>query len=134
MLASIKRFFIVFSLSIYVIVIAILPHNSTFSTYFLQMLQYSCLTLRGYLSSFEKCLILICVPISASISQPVHIQRIPPKHTTHGVGDDGNDLIPAGADVVAALHALGHVILGAVHPIYRDVLVRHLGGSSSQRP
>ena len=32
------------------------------------------------------------------------VQRIPPEHTAHGVGDEGDDLVAHGADIVAALH------------------------------
>ena len=38
------------------------------------------------------------------------------------------ETIIEGADVAAALHALGDVLLGAEDPVDGDVLVRHLGG------
>ena len=54
------------------------------------------------------------------------IQRIPPEHTAHGIGDEGNNLVAHGADVVAALHGLRHSVLAVEHPMHGDVLVCHL--------
>ncbi len=59
---------------------------------------------------------------------PPLFQSIAAKHAAHGIGEQGDDLIPEGADVAAALHALGDLLLGAEDPVDGDVPVRHLGG------
>lgn len=73
-------------------------------------------------------LILGGVPLAAGIGQPLHIQGVAAKEAAHGVGDKGDDLVPEGADIVAALHGLGDIVLGVENPMYRDILVGHLGG------
>ena len=73
-------------------------------------------------------LILGRIPLPAGIGQPLHIQRVAAKEAAHGVGDEGDDLIPEGADIIAALHGLGDIVLGIENSMYGDILVGHLGG------
>ena len=51
-----------------------------------------------------------------------------PKHTAHGVGNEGDDFVSEGAHIAAALHGFGNVILGIENSMYRDILVGHLRG------
>ena len=66
------------------------------------------------------------IPFTSGIGKPVHIQRIAPEHTAYGVGNEGDDLIPHGADIAAAPHALRHIILAVKHTMHGDISVRHL--------
>ena len=66
------------------------------------------------------------IPIAAGIGKPVHIQRIPPEHTAHSIGDKGDDLITHGADIARALHRLRHSVLTVIDPMHGHILVRHL--------
>ena len=54
------------------------------------------------------------------------VQRIPPEHTAHGIRDEGDDLVSHGADVVAALHGLRHIIFTVKHAMHGHILVRHI--------
>ena len=54
------------------------------------------------------------------------VQRIPPEHTAHGVGDEGDDLVSHGTDVVAALHGFWHIVLAVEHAMHGHILVRHI--------
>ena len=56
------------------------------------------------------------------------VQRVAPKHTAHGVGEQGDDLVPLGADIVAALHGFRNIVLGVKDAVDGDILVRHIGG------
>ena len=76
----------------------------------------------------DDSLVLGGLPLPAGVGQPAHIQGVPPEHTAHGVGDEGDDLIPEGTDIVAALHGLGHIVLSVENSMYCDILVGHLGG------
>ena len=73
-------------------------------------------------------LILGGVPLAAGIGKPLHIQRVAAKEATHGVGDEGDDLVPEGADIIAPLHGLGDIVLGVENSMYGDILVGHLRG------
>ena len=66
------------------------------------------------------------IKISSCVDKPVHIQRVPSEHTAHGVGDEGDDLVAHGADIVAALHRLRHIIFAVKHAMHGHVLVRHI--------
>ena len=71
-------------------------------------------------------LVLAGIPVSARIGKSVHIQRVASKHTSHGIGDEGDNLIAHGADIVAALHRLRYIVLAVKHAMHRHILVRHI--------
>ena len=71
-------------------------------------------------------LVLAGIPFAARIGEPVHIERIPPEHTAHGVRDEGDYFIAHGADIVRALHALRHIVLAVKHAMHGHILVRHI--------
>ena len=71
-------------------------------------------------------LVLAGIPFAARIGKTVHVQRIPPEHTAHGIGDEGDNLVAHGADIVAALHRLRHIVLAVKHAMYSNILVRHI--------
>ena len=73
-------------------------------------------------------LILGRIPLPAGIGQPLHIQGVAAKEAAHSVGDEGDDLVPEGADIVAPLHGFGDIVLGVENSMYRDILIGHLGG------
>ena len=68
------------------------------------------------------------IKVTARIDQTVTVDGITAKEAAHGVGDKGDDLVPEGADIVAALHGLGDIVPGIENSMYRDILVGHLGG------
>ena len=68
------------------------------------------------------------IPLAACIGKPLHIQRVTSKHTAHGVGDQGDNFIPHGADVIAPFHTLRHIVFAVIHPVDSNVLVRYLRG------
>ena len=63
----------------------------------------------------------------SGVQQPILVCSVPPEQTPHGVGEQGDDLVPEGADIVAAPHALGDIVLGVEDAMYCDVLVCHIG-------
>ena len=71
-------------------------------------------------------LVLAGVPFAACVGKPIHVQRITPEHTAHGVRDEGDDLVAHGADVIAALHGFRHIIFAVKHAMYGHILVRHI--------
>ena len=71
-------------------------------------------------------LVLAGVPFAARVGKPLHVQRIPPKHTAHGIGDEGDDLVAHGADIARALHRLRHIVLTVKHTMHGHILVRHI--------
>ena len=66
------------------------------------------------------------VPFAACIGKPLHIQRVASEHATHGTGNEGNDLVAHGADVIAALHGFRHIIFAVKHAMHGHILVRHI--------
>ena len=70
--------------------------------------------------------VLAGIPFTARVGKPVRIQRIPPKHTAHGVGNEGDNLVTHGVDVVAALHELRYIIFAVKHAMHGHILVRHI--------
>lgn len=73
-------------------------------------------------------LILGRIPLAAGIGKPLHIQGVTAKEAAHGIGDERDDLVPEGADIIAPLHGLGDIVLSIENSMYRDILVGHLGG------
>ena len=71
-------------------------------------------------------LVFAGIPFAARIGKSIHVQRIPPKHAAHGIGDEGNDLVAHGADVVAALHGLRHIVFAVKHAMHGHILLRHV--------
>ena len=61
--------------------------------------------------------------LPVGIGQPLNIQGVAGKEAAYGVGDD---LVTKSADIVAALHGLGDIVLG-IDPLYGDILIGHLG-------
>ncbi len=76
----------------------------------------------------QEGLVLACVPVSASVGKAVHIQRVAPEHTAHGVREQRNDLVPLGAYIVAALHGFRHIVLGVKDAVNGHILVCHIWG------
>ena len=74
----------------------------------------------------QECLVFAAIPFAARIGKPLHIQRIPSKHTAHGIGDEGDDLVAHGADIVAALHGFRHIVTASEHAMHSHILVRHI--------
>ena len=70
--------------------------------------------------------VLAGIPFTARIGKPVHVQRVASKHTSHGIGNEGDDLVAHGADIVAALHRLRHIVLTVKHTMHSNILVRHI--------
>ena len=73
-------------------------------------------------------MVLTLIPLPTGIGQPIYIQRVAAEHTAHGVGEQRNNLVPLGADIVRSLHALRHIVLGVVDAVDGDILVCHLRG------
>ena len=71
-------------------------------------------------------LVLAGIPFAARVGKSVYVQRIPPEHTTHGVGNEGDDLVAHGADIVAALHGLRHIVLAVKHTMHGHIFIRHI--------
>ena len=71
--------------------------------------------------------VFACIPFAAGVGQPVHIERVAAEHTADRVGHQRHDLVAHGADVVRALHGLGHIVAAVEHAVHGDVLVGHLG-------
>ena len=63
--------------------------------------------------------------LPVGIGQPLNIQVVVDKEAAYGVGDAGDDLVPKSADIVAALHGLGDIVLG-IDPLYGDIFIGHL--------
>ena len=70
--------------------------------------------------------VLAGIPFTARIGKPVHIQRVPSEHTAHGIGDEGDDLVAHGADIVAALHRFRHIVFTVKYAMHGHILVRHI--------
>ena len=60
--------------------------------------------------------------------QAVHVERVAAEHATHGVADERDDLIAAGAHVAVALVALRDLLRGVEDAGDGDVLVLDLDG------
>ena len=70
--------------------------------------------------------VLAGIPFTARIGKPVHVQRIPPEHTAHGIGDEGDNLVAHGADIVAAFHRFRHIVFAVKHAMHSHILVRNI--------
>ena len=71
-------------------------------------------------------LILAGFPFVARIGKSVHVQRVASEHTAHGIGNEGDDLVAHGADIVAALHRLRYIVLAVKHAMHGHVFIRHI--------
>ena len=95
------------------------PHNIVFEVFLIG--DGNAVVLVG-----QEGLVPAFAPFAARIGKSVHVQRIPPEHTAHGVGDEGDDLVAHGADVVAALHRLRHIIFAVKHAMHGHVFIGHI--------
>ena len=66
------------------------------------------------------------IKISSCVDKPIHVQRVAPEHTAHGIGNERHNLIPHGADIIAALHGLRYIVFAVKHAMYSNILVRHI--------
>ena len=47
-------------------------------------------------------------------------------YTAHGIGDEGDNLVAHGADIVAALHRFRHIVFAVKHAMHSHILVRNI--------
>ena len=67
------------------------------------------------------------IPFPTRVGESLHIQRISAEHTADGIGDERDDLIAHGANIVGAAHPLGHILFGVEDAVHGDVLLGDVG-------
>ena len=66
------------------------------------------------------------IPLAAGVGKSLNVKRIAAEEAAYSVGDERDDLIPHGTDVVAALHGFWHIVTAIEHTVHGHILVRHI--------